>query len=146
MPRRPRGRRRVRPFALIGRRVLRVRREQVRLALPDSTGGSVAASSNIVVTHAETGVVTAEVVHAIRLSPNFVRLTLAGDELREWRHLGFDQWFRLAVPTSGDTRFDNLADTFDTAGYLRYLTLPRATRPVIRNYTVREFRADDLEL
>ena len=105
-----------------------------------------AASSNIVVTHAETGVVTAEVVNAVRLSPNFVRLTLAGDGLRAWRHLGFDQWFRLAVPTSGDTRFDNLADTFDMAGYLRYLTLPRATRPVIRNYTVREFRADDLEL
>ena len=103
-------------------------------------------ASNIVVTHAETGVVNAEVVNAIRISPHFVRLTFGGDELREWRHLGFDQWFRLAVPTSDQTRFDNLADTFDMAGYLKYLTLPRATRPVIRSYTVREFRADDLEL
>ena len=88
----------------------------------------------------------AEVVNAAQISPHFVRLTLAGDDLRGWRHLGFDQWFRLAVPTSDDTRFDNLADTYDMAGYLKFLMLPKATRPVIRNYTVREFRPDDLEL
>lgn len=105
-----------------------------------------AAISNLVVTHAETGLVNAEVVGAVPVSPHFVRLTLAGDDLAGWRHLGFDQWFRLAVPTSDDTRFDNLADTYDMAGYLRFLMLPKATRPVIRNYTVREFRPDDLEL
>ncbi|QTX03824.1 siderophore-interacting protein [Agromyces archimandritae] len=104
------------------------------------------ASSNITITHAETGVVTAEVVEARRISPNFVRLTLAGEQLADWRHVGFDQWFRLAVPTNDGTRFDNLSGTYDMAGYLRYLTLPRATRPVIRNYTVREFRAEAGEL
>ncbi|MFF2389619.1 siderophore-interacting protein [Agromyces sp. NPDC058104] len=104
------------------------------------------AVSNIAVTHAPSGVVEVEVADAVRISPHFVRLTVAGDELAGWRHLGFDQWFRLAVPTAGDTRFDNLADTYDMAGYLRYLTLPKATRPVIRNYTVREFRPDSLEL
>jgi NADPH-dependent ferric siderophore reductase len=104
------------------------------------------ASSNIAVTHAETGVVTAEVIEARRISPHFVRLTIEGEQLAGWRDLGFDQWFRLAVPTSDDARFDNLADRFDTAGYLKYLTLPRATRPVIRSYTVREFRADAREL
>lgn len=104
------------------------------------------ASSNIVVTHAATGFVEAEVTRAERISPHFVRLMVAGEGLAEWRHLGFDQWFRLAVPTAGDTRFDNLADTFDMAGYLRYLMLPKATRPVIRNYTVREFRPASLEL
>lgn len=104
------------------------------------------AASNITVTHAETGVVTAEVVEARRISPHFVRLTVAGDDLAGWRDLGFDQWFRLAVPTSDSTRFDNLADTFDTAGYLKYLTLPRATRPVIRSYTVRAFRPEVREL
>ena len=103
-------------------------------------------SSNIAVTHSSTGVVHAEVVEAERISPHFVRLTLADDALADWRDLGFDQWFRLAVPTSDHTRFDNLAETFDTAGYLRYLTLPRATRPVIRNYTVREFRPEAREL
>lgn len=104
------------------------------------------AISNLEITHAETGVLTAEVVRAERISPHFVRLTLGGEGLAGWRHLGFDQWFRLAVPTSDDTRFDNLSDRYDMGGYLKYLVLPRATRPVIRNYTVREFRADAAEL
>lgn len=104
------------------------------------------ASSNIAVTHSELGVVQADVVEARRISPHFVRLTLAGDALAGWRHLGFDQWFRLAVPTSDRTRFDNLADTFDMSGYLKYLTLPKSTRPVIRNYTVREYRPEVREL
>lgn len=104
------------------------------------------ASSNIVVTHSERGVIHAEVTQARRISPHFVRLTLSGDELADWRHLGFDQWFRLAVPTNEHTRFDNLSDTFDMSGYLKYLTLPKATRPVIRSYTVREYRAADREL
>jgi NADPH-dependent ferric siderophore reductase len=103
-------------------------------------------ASNIAITHADTGVVHAEVVDAVRISPHFVRLTLTGDEFAGWRHLGFDQWFRLAVPTSDQTRFDNLSETYDTAGYLKYLLLPRATRPVIRNYTVRQFRPESLEL
>ncbi|MFD5601382.1 siderophore-interacting protein [Leucobacter sp. NPDC058333] len=104
-------------------------------------------ASNIAVVHAESGLITAEVVVASRISPSFVRLTVAGDDLSRWRHLGFDQWFRLAIPVAGDsTRFDRMADRFDTRGYLRYLTLPKATRPEIRNYTVREFRPDLHEL
>jgi NADPH-dependent ferric siderophore reductase len=104
------------------------------------------AISNIEITHATTGVVEVEVTRAARISPHFVRLTVAGDDLAGWRHLGFDQWFRLAVPVADGTRFDNLSGTYDMAGYLRYLTLPRSTRPVIRNYTVREFRPEQLEL
>ncbi|MBL3685551.1 siderophore-interacting protein [Leucobacter zeae] len=99
-------------------------------------------ASNIAVAHATTGLVTAEVVSAERISPSFVRLGVAGDGLADWRHLGFDQWFRLAIPVAGDaTRFDRLSERFDMRGYLRYLTLPRATRPAIRNYTVRAFDA-----
>lgn len=104
-------------------------------------------SSNIVVAHAETGLVTAEVVRADRISPSFVRLTIGGDDLSGWRHLGFDQWFRLAMPIAGEaTRFDRMSDRFDTRGYLKYLALPKATRPEIRNYTVREFRPDINEM
>lgn len=99
-------------------------------------------SSNIRIDHADTGLVSAEVLQAEQLSPHFVRITLGGDDLRSWRSLGFDQWFRLALPVVDDARFDKLSDRFDTRGFLRYLTLPKATRPVIRNYTVREFRAD----
>lgn len=105
------------------------------------------ASSNIAVAHSETGLATAEVVRAERISPSFVRLTVGGDDLAGWRHLGFDQWFRLALPVAGDaTRFDRLSDRFDTRGYLRYLAMPKATRPAIRNYTVREFRAESCEM
>lgn len=105
------------------------------------------ASSNIKVTHTDAGFITAEVHRAERLSPSFVRVTVAGEELQHWRHLGFDQWFRLALPVAGDaTQFDRLAKRFDTRGYLRYLTLPQATRPAIRNYTVREYRPEAREL
>ncbi|MEJ6490590.1 siderophore-interacting protein [Leucobacter sp. USCH14] len=105
------------------------------------------ASSNLVVTHADTGLVTAEVVRAERISPNFIRITIGGDDLARWRHLGFDQWFRLAMPVAGDaTRFDRMSDRFDTRGYLKYLALPKATRPEIRNYTVRAFRPESNEM
>lgn len=103
-------------------------------------------SSNVAVTHADTGLVLADVVRAERISPHFVRVTLGGADLADWRHLGFDQWFRLAVPTTDETRFDNLSERFGMGGYLKYLTLPKSTRPVIRNYTVREYRPETGEL
>lgn len=104
------------------------------------------ASTNISADHATTGLVTAEVTRAERISQNFVRVTVAGDSLADWRHLGFDQWLRLALPIAEGTRFDQLSDRFDAKGYLRYLTLPKATRPVIRSLTVREFRREQREL
>lgn len=103
-------------------------------------------ATNIAVDHAPTGLVAAEVTRAEQISPNFVRVTLSGDALASWRHLGYDQWFRIALPVSDGTRFDRLSDRFDMRGYLRYLALPKATRPVIRSYTVREFRPERLEL
>lgn len=97
-------------------------------------------AQNIAVDHASTGLVTARVARAERISPSFVRLTLEGEQLQGWRDLGFDQWFRLAIPVAGEaTRFDRLASRYDVRGYLKYLTLPRSTRPAIRNYTVRSF-------
>ncbi|MGO1507583.1 probable siderophore interacting protein [Microbacterium esteraromaticum] len=104
------------------------------------------ASTNIKVTHADTGLVTAEVLRAEQISPHFVRITLGGEDLHRWRSLGFDQWFRLALPISAETRFDRLSDRFDMRGYLRYLALPKASRPVIRSYTVREYRPEAGEL
>lgn len=103
-------------------------------------------ASNIKVSHADTGLTTADVLRAEQISSHVVRITLGGEALCGWRSLGFDQWFRLALPVSDDTRFDRLSDRFGMGGYLRYLSLPKATRPVIRNYTVRNFRADAGEL
>lgn len=104
------------------------------------------AVSNISISHAETGLVRAEVAAAEQISPHFVRLTIAGRGLAGWRHLGFDQWFRLAVPLGEATSFDRLAPTFNTAGYLKYLALPRGSRPAMRNYTVRNYRPDSAEM
>ncbi|MFD2757525.1 siderophore-interacting protein [Gulosibacter faecalis] len=102
--------------------------------------------SNIHVLHAESGLVHAEVVRSERVTPNMQRVTLGGDDLRRFEYRGFDQWFRLALPVQDSTRFDNLPSKFGIGGYLKYLTLPKGTRPVIRNYTVRQYRADPVEL
>lgn len=102
--------------------------------------------TNIAVTHADSGVITAEVVRSIQISPSIRRVTIGGGELGSFDYLGYDQWFRLLVPTGDKVRFDNVPTTVDATGYLRYLTLPKRTRPVMRSYTVRQFRPDDLEL
>lgn len=98
--------------------------------------------STIKVTRAESGLMQAEVLRAERITPHMVRVTLGGTDLRRLTPRGFDQWVRLALPASDATRFDNLADTFGIAGYLKFLTLPKATRPIIRNYTIRQARPD----
>lgn len=102
--------------------------------------------SNIAVTHASSGLVHASVVRTERVTPHMMRVTLGGDELERFEPRGFDQWFRLAVPVGDGARLDNLPDRFGIAGYVRFLTLPKGTRPVIRNYTVRAFRTDPAEL
>lgn len=102
--------------------------------------------SNITVTHAPSGVVTATVVRRELVTPHMVRVTFGGPDLERFTFRGFDQWFRLAIPVHEADRFDNLPQRYDLAGYLRYLTLPKGTRPVIRNYTVRDFRTEPLEL
>jgi len=87
-----------------------------------------------------------EVIRTERISPNFMRITVGGDALRGLENYGFDHWFRLFLPKEeGETSF-NLPDRADMVGYLKYLRMPEATRPYLRNYTVREFRPDDLEL
>lgn len=100
----------------------------------------------ITVTHAPSGLVTAHVERTRRISPHVVRVTLGGEDLRRFERRGFDQWFRLAVPVDDHARLDNLPSRLDTRGYLKYLTLPRSTRPVIRSYTVRDHRPDIPEL
>ncbi len=102
--------------------------------------------SNIVVTHADSGVVRAVVERTERVTPHMVRVTLGGPDLQRFRPVGFDQWVRLALPVRDETRFDNLAPPFGVKGYLKFLTLPKQTRPVIRNYTIRQTRLDPVEV
>ncbi|MGO1629589.1 siderophore-interacting protein [Microbacterium sp.] len=102
--------------------------------------------SNITVTHAPSGLVLAEVVRSQRVTPNMVRITISGADLERYRYRGFDQWFRLALPVRGDGALERMPATFTIGGYLKYLALPKGTRPVIRNYTVRAFRPAEREL
>ncbi len=102
--------------------------------------------SNIAVTHADSGLVRASVVRTERVTPHVIRVTLGGGDLGRFLFQGFDQWFRLAIPVRGDERLDNLPQRFGMGGALRYFTLPKGTRPAIRNYTVRQFRRGPLEM
>lgn len=96
----------------------------------------------IAVTHAPSGLVHASVVRAERVTPHMVRVTLGGEDLRRFEYRGFDSVGPAGDPGGDDTWFDNMSDRFDTRAYLRFLTLPKATRPVIRAYTIRDHRPD----
>jgi NADPH-dependent ferric siderophore reductase len=95
---------------------------------------------NITITHADSGVVQTRVSRSEQVTPHMRRVTFAGGDLNSFVYKGFDQWFRLAIPVSSGTRFDNLPEKFGFGGLLKFLTLPKGTRPVIRNYTIRAFR------
>ncbi|WBU37422.1 siderophore-interacting protein [Homoserinibacter sp. YIM 151385] len=102
--------------------------------------------SNIAVTHAPSGLVRATVLRTERVTPNMVRVTIGGDDLGRYEYQGFDQWFRLALPVDQSTSFEGMPQRFGIGGYLKYLTLPKTSRPAIRNYTVRAFRPASREL
>lgn len=87
-----------------------------------------------------------EVRRSARISPHIQRITVGGDQLAALPDHGFDHWFRFFLPQEeGETSFD-LPDRVDLRGYFQYLRMPGATRPHLRNYTVREFRKAALEL
>lgn len=86
------------------------------------------------------------VVRKERLSPHWMRVTLGGGEIARFRHMGYDQWFRIFLPLGGDEGMERLpAKANKLFGYLRYLRIPDGVRPVMRNYSVRAFRAATAE-
>lgn len=87
---------------------------------------------------------TLAVQRSVRLSPGFQRVTLGGGDVGRFTPMGFDQWFRLFLPTGGDQAesLRRLPARLDTLAYARYLLISRAVRPILRNYTVRGYRAD----
>lgn len=80
---------------------------------------------------------TARVVGSKQLSPNFVRVTIGGESLRDFTPLGFDQWFRLFLPTEKGLRLPTWSNG---AWFAQYMVMPKDIRPIGRNYTVREYR------
>jgi NADPH-dependent ferric siderophore reductase len=76
-----------------------------------------------------------------QVSPHFQRVTLGGDDIGRFQAMGFDQWFRLFIPVADDS-LARLPSKLDTLAYLKFLAIGKASRPILRNYTVRAFRAD----
>jgi NADPH-dependent ferric siderophore reductase len=83
---------------------------------------------------------TMHVLRSERISPSFARVTLGGGDIDDFAFMGYDQWFRLFLPVS-EASLSRLPAKLDTFAYLRYLAIARTDRPVLRNYTVRAFRA-----
>ncbi|SCF07589.1 NADPH-dependent ferric siderophore reductase, contains FAD-binding and SIP domains [Micromonospora haikouensis] len=88
---------------------------------------------------------TIQVVRRERLSAHFVRITFSGGDIERFRYMGFDQWFRLFLPVADDS-LERLPAKLDALSYLRFLTIPKASRPVLRNYTVRAYRPKGPEI
>jgi len=82
-----------------------------------------------------------EVLRTERLAPHWVRVTLGGGEIAKFRPMGYDQWFRLFIPVTGDAGLERVpAKAHKLFGYLKFLRIPDGERPVMRNYSVREYR------
>ncbi|MEV0390221.1 siderophore-interacting protein [Nonomuraea sp. NPDC050643] len=80
-----------------------------------------------------------------RLSPHFARVTLGGGDIERFVPMGYDQWFRLFLPVSADS-LSRLPPRLTTLSYAKYLTISKTSRPVLRNYSVRAYRAEGPEI
>lgn len=83
-----------------------------------------------------------QVLRTERLAPHWMRVTLGSGDIDRFSPMGFDQWFRIFLPLGGDEGLERIpAKANKIFGYLKYLRIPDGVRPVMRNYTVRAFRA-----
>ncbi|MHC0431179.1 siderophore-interacting protein [Streptomyces sp. O3] len=85
-----------------------------------------------------------EVVRSERISPHFVRVTFGGEDLADFRPMGADQWGRLFFRREGQEPL-RLPTSSGSGWFAQCLLMGQATRPWIRNYTVRAFRPEALE-
>lgn len=84
-------------------------------------------------------VVSARVVSNKQISPTFFRITVAGPELEAISPMGFDQWFRMFIPQPGQSAL-RLPSATSNLWYAQYKLMSKDTRPIVRNYTIREYR------
>ncbi|MCP9948198.1 siderophore-interacting protein [Actinomadura madurae] len=88
--------------------------------------------------------ITLRVLRTERISPHFARVTLGDGDIDRFSPMGFDQWFRLFIPVNGGT-LSRVPRKLTTTSYLRYLTVSKTKRPLLRNYTVRAYRPDGMD-
>ncbi|MCS0638279.1 siderophore-interacting protein [Streptomyces sp. LP05-1] len=92
----------------------------------------------------QAGLIRLNVLRQERVSPGFARVTLGGGDIEKFTPMGFDQWFRLFIPVAEDS-LSRLPNKLDALAYAKYLTISKASRPVLRNYTVRAYRPEGPE-
>jgi NADPH-dependent ferric siderophore reductase len=83
---------------------------------------------------------TLQVVRRERLAPHFARVVLGRGDVDRFQPMGFDQWFRLFIPVPGGT-LGHVPPVLDRDTYQQFMQVPPEIRPVLRNYTVREYRS-----
>ncbi|MET0424873.1 MAG: siderophore-interacting protein [Actinoplanes sp.] len=89
--------------------------------------------------------ISLEVLSNTPISPGFTRLTLAGDDLEHLEDSGYDQCVRVFFPRDGQDGLQ-MPTLHNDAWMAQTLILPKARRPWVRNYTVRAFRPEKLEV
>ncbi|GAA1981126.1 siderophore-interacting protein [Amycolatopsis minnesotensis] len=88
----------------------------------------------------------ARVVRTERTSEHFVTVTLGGEELAGFEPMGADQWFRFFFRREGQRELRLPTSSSELGWLAQSLRMSQATRPCVRNYTVRAFRRETLEL
>ncbi|MCX0270718.1 siderophore-interacting protein [Nocardia zapadnayensis] len=83
---------------------------------------------------------TAETLAAERIGDSFIRVTVGGTDLADFAPMGYDQWLRLFLPRDRNTGLRLPTAAENTLWYAQCLAMSSASRPLIRNYTVRGFR------
>ncbi|MFS0885755.1 siderophore-interacting protein [Aeromicrobium sp. 179-A 4D2 NHS] len=81
-----------------------------------------------------------QVLRSERVAPHYQRVTVGGDAITGFTASGWGQWLRLVLPSANPSSLDDLPDRVTPLQRLRYLTLDRDERPVLRDYAVRRFR------
>jgi len=74
-----------------------------------------------------------------QLSPHFVCITLAGDDVQHLEQSGYDQWGRFFIAGPGQ---DSIVLPQGDRWMLQNGRTPAALRPRVRSYTIRRFHAD----
>ncbi|MYW01614.1 siderophore-interacting protein [Streptomyces sp. SID3343] len=87
----------------------------------------------------------AEVLRREQRSEHVATVTVGGPDLADFDGMGADQWVRLFFRREGQARL-RMPTWSGTGALLQLLTMDTQTRPWVRSYSVRSFRAADLEL
>lgn len=101
--------------------------------------------SNILVEQAS-GALHVSVARSQRISPHMQRVTLTGDDLARLQWRGFDQWVRIFLPTDDPSSLEHVPRTLTRGSYMRLQAVPARRRPVVRSYTLRNWRPETREL